>query len=261
LVSLVITTAGNACPLNDGAVGPEDRLELADLLVGGSRSGAVVGAHRAAVRQFHGHDLALEEAALDGVLGAVLAADAPVVLVFAADPAQDGDVLGGLTHRDVDVGDVVVFAGIVPILGTLGGGRRALRGFVEQRVLGIGQRVRAALDEPGHRLDAGRDEGVALAGLDRVESHPDGLQRRRTVAVDGGAGQEVVAELDGDHAGHVEALLAAGQAAAQDQVVDLVGVERLDFVECGAHHLRGQVVRPDADQRPFHGAPDGRTGS
>jgi hypothetical protein len=170
-------------------------------------------------------------------------------------------VLGGLTHRDVDVGDVVVFAGIVPILGALGGGRRALRRLIEERVLGVGQRVRAALDESGHRLDAGRDEGVALAGLDRVESHPDGLQRRRTIPVDGRAGQEVVAELDGDHAGHVEALLAARQAAAQDQVVDLVGIERLHLVECGAHHLGRQVVGSDTDQRPFHGAPDGRTGS
>ena len=184
-----------------------------------------------------------------------------MVLVFAADPGEDGDVFGGLTHRDVDVGQGVVFAGIVPILGALGGGGRPLGSLVEQRVLGVRQGVRAALDETGYRLDAGGDERVAFAGLDRVEGHPDGLQRRRTVSVDGGARQEVVAEFDGDDAGHVEALLATGQAAAQDQVVDLVGVQPLHLVQRGAHHLRRQVVGPDADQRPFHGAADRRTGS
>src|SRR5581483_5455866 len=35
------------------------------------------------------------------------------------------------------------------------------------------------------RLDARGDEGVALAGLDRVVGHPDRLQRRRAEAVDG----------------------------------------------------------------------------
>ena len=177
-------------------------------------------------------------------------------------PVQDRDVLGGLAHRDVDVGDGVVFARVVPVVGALGGGC-AVRCAASSNsgFLVSGKRVRAALDEPGHRLDAGGDERVALAGLDRVEGHPDGLQRRRTVPVDGGARQEVVAELDGDDAGHVEALLAAGQAAAQDQVVDLVRVQRRHLVQRGAHHLRGEVVGPHADQRPFHGAPDRRTGS
>ena len=184
-----------------------------------------------------------------------------MVLVFAVDPGEYGDVFGGLTHRDVDVGQRVVFTGIVPVVSALSGGCRPLGGLVEQRVLGAGQGVRAALGEPGNRLHAGGDERVAFAGLDRMEGHPDGLQRRRTVAVDGGARQEVVAQLDGDDAGHVEALLASGQAAAQDQVVDLVGVQLGYLVQRGAHHLGRQVVGPDADQRPFHGAPDGRTGS
>src|SRR6202023_2753922 len=105
------------------AVGPEDRLELADLLVGCSRARPVVGADGGAVRELHRDDFALEEAALDGFLGTVLAAHAPVVLVLAADPGQDGDVLGGLAHRDVDVGDRVIFARVAPVGGSLGGGR------------------------------------------------------------------------------------------------------------------------------------------
>ena len=245
-----------------GAVGSEHRLELADLLVGGSRSRTVIGADRGAVGQGDRYDLALEEPALDRLLGPVLAAHSPVVLVFAADSGQDRDVFGGLTHRDVDIGQCRDLCGDRA-------SRRRPRprstvrccGLVEQRVLGVRPGVRVALDEPGHRLDAGGDEGVALTGLDRVEGHPDGLQRRRTVSVDGGARQEVVAEFDGDDAGHVEALLAARQAAAQDQVVDLVRVQRRHLVQCGAHHLRRQVVGPHADQRPFHGAADRRTGS
>src|SRR6201999_1501413 len=100
-------------------------------------------------------------------------------------------------------------------------------------------RVGAALGESRHRLDARRDERVALTGFYRVERHPRGLQRRRTVAVDGGAGQEVVAELDGDGTGQVVTGLAGRLATAQDQVVDLVGVELRHLVQRGAHHLSG----------------------
>ena len=222
---------------------------------------AVVGADGGAVGQRHRGDLPLEEPALDRLLGAVLAAHSPVVLVLAADAGEDGDVLGGLAHRDVDVGQAPVGAGIVPFVGAAGrGGRRTLLGLVEQRVLGVGPRVGVALGEPGHGLHARGDERVALARLDRVERHPRGLQRRRAVPVDGGARQEVVAEFDGDDARHVEAGLTAGQAAAQDQVVDLVRVERGHLVERGAHHLGGQVVGPHADQRPLHGAADRRAG-
>ena len=46
-----------------------------------------------------GRDLALEEAVGDGLLGAVLRRDAPLVLALARDAAQRRDVLGGLAHR------------------------------------------------------------------------------------------------------------------------------------------------------------------
>ena len=48
------------------------------------------------------------------------------------------------------------------------------------------------------RLDAGGDEAVALAGLDRVGGHADRLQARRAVAVDGDARDVVEPGQDGD---------------------------------------------------------------
>ena len=85
-----------------------------------------------------GDDLAREEAAVDGLLGAVLAAHAPVVLVLAADAGEQRDVLGGLAHRDVDVGDAAVLARVVPLVGA-GRGAAPMRscGLGEQRVLAV----------------------------------------------------------------------------------------------------------------------------
>src|SRR4029077_6618571 len=104
----------------DGPVRAEHRLELADLLVGGAGARAVSGVDDGAVRQRHRADLTGEEAAVDGRLGAVLALHTPAVLVFAADAGVLRHVLGGLTHRDVDVGDVAVLARVMPLVGALG---------------------------------------------------------------------------------------------------------------------------------------------
>jgi hypothetical protein len=49
--------------------------------------------------------------------------------------------------------------------------------------------------------------------------------------------------------GHVEALLAAGQPAAQDQVADVSGIELRHLGQGRRHHLRSQVVRADAGER------------
>src|SRR5581483_622236 len=94
--------------------------ELAHLFVGGAWPGAVIDADRGPIGKGDRLDLALEEPALDRLLGPVLAAHAPTVLVFAADPGQQSNVFRGLAHRDVDVWQCSVGAWIVPFVGALG---------------------------------------------------------------------------------------------------------------------------------------------
>jgi hypothetical protein len=65
-----------------------------------------------------------------------------------------------------------------------------------------------------------------------------------------------VAEHRRDHPPHVEALLAAGQATAEVEVVDVGRVERRHLVERGTHDRRRQVVRTQRAQRALAGAAD-----
>src|SRR5436305_1194972 len=218
-----------AVPRGDRAVRAEYRLERGDLLYRGAGPGTVVGTDHGAVRQGDGGDLALPETIGDGLLGQVLRAHPELVLLLARDAAQLGHVLRGLAHRDVEVGYVPVLARVVPGprpfdlagRGPLG----TLPRFGEGLVVRVGPGIAAALGEPAHALDPGRDVHVPFAGLDRVEGHPGGLQRRGAVPVHGSARNMVMAEQYGDHARHVEALLAAGQPAAEDQVADVGRVE------------------------------------
>src|SRR6478736_3421103 len=211
------------------------------------------------VRQLDRNDLALEEAALDGLLGPVLAAHTPVVLILAADAREQRDVLSRLTHREVKIRQHAVLTRIAPLVGTRCGLHGALLRVGEHRVVRVRPAVGRALREPRNGFHPSGNERAALAGLDRVESHPRGLQRRRAVSVHRRAGQEVVAKLDGHRAADVEAGLTAGLPAAHDQVVDLAGVERRHLVQRRAHHLDGEVVGPHIDQRTLTGAPDRRT--
>ena len=245
----------------DPAVRAEHRFELADRLVAHPRPWPVVGADLGAVGQGDRGDLAGEEPVGDGLLGQVLRAHAEPVHVLAGDALEQGEVLRGLAHRDVDVRQVLVLAGIVPVgRALLGDVRGAVAGVGEDRVAGVGQRVGAALREPGHRLHPGRDEHVALAGPDRVQGHPGGLQRGGAVPGDGGAGQPVVAEQHRDHPGHVEPLLAAGQPAAEHQIVDLGRIELWHLGQRGPHQLHGQVIGPDRGERPLERATDRGSG-
>ena len=192
--------------------------------------------------------------------------DAELVHLLAGDVVDLRQVLRGLAHGQVDVGQLAVLARVGP-------GRRAARGALLGAGLGVGeervlpaaadqrlrlrrQAVGAAPGVAGHGLDAGRDEHVALAGLDRVERHPGGLQRRRAVPGQRRAGQVVVAEQGGDHAGHVEALLAAGQAAAQVEVVDVARVELRHLVQGGPDDRGGEVVGAQLAQGALGGAAD-----
>src|SRR5215472_18356810 len=108
--------------------------------------------------------------------------------------------------------------------------------------------IAAALAEPAHALDTCRDIYVSLAGLDGMEGHPGALQGRGAVAGDGGAGKGVVAEHHGDNPGHVVALLAAGQAAAKDEIADLRRIDLRHLSERRREQLRGQVIRPDTGE-------------
>ncbi len=182
-----------------------------------------------------------------------------MVLVLARDTGELGHVLGGLAHRDVDIGQVSGRTRIGPAvgaaLGALGG---ACLGLGELVVVGVGPAVGGALREVGHGLDAGRDEDIAFTGLDGVQRHPAGLQRRRAVAVQGHAGQEVIAELGGHHLGHIESGLAAGLSTTEHQIIDVGGVQRRNLVQGGADHLGGKVVRAHAHQRTLARAADRR---
>ena len=127
-----------------------------------------------------------------------------------------GHVLGGLAHGDVDVGEARRRRPRRP--GRPRARLRCAASASAKRVVRAG--VGRAVHEAAHGLDAGGDEHVALAGLDRVGGHADRLQRRRAVAVDGDAGDVgMPASMRGD-AGDVVARLAGRLAAAHDHVLD-----------------------------------------
>ena len=151
----------------DGAVlRVEGRLELGELL---HRRAGRGPSSRVTSPSADRHDLGVEVAGVARRDRAVLRGLGPLVLRLAADVAALGDVLRREPHRDVDVV------------------RRAV-GAVELRVR-LERRLRG---EARHGLDAGGDVLVALAGLDRVEGHPDRLQRGRAEAVDRRGGDVMV---------------------------------------------------------------------
>src|SRR5690606_1322060 len=237
------------------------RLQPGDALHGDPGARTVVLGDHGAVRRRDGSDLALPEAVLDGLLGEVLRADAELVHLLAGDPLPAGQVLGGLAHRDVRVGQLAVLARVVPG-GALGLGDRGGPGLGlgEQRVAGVREAVGVALGEPRDRLDTGRDEDVALARLDGVQRHAGRLQGGRAVAGDGAARQVVHAHLHGHDPAEVVALLAAGQAAAEHQVVDVPRVQLGHLGEGGLDDRGGEVVRAYVLQGTLEGAADGGAG-
>src|SRR5690606_21577178 len=82
----------------------------------------VVGADHGAVGQGDRRDVAGVEAGGDRGLGAVLGAHGVLVLGRTGDAPQLGDVLGGLAHGDIGVGQLAVLARVVPGGGDLPGG-------------------------------------------------------------------------------------------------------------------------------------------
>ena len=77
-----------------------------------------------------------------------------------------------------------------------------------------------------HRLDAAGEDEVLPAGGDLLRGDVDGLEARGAEAVELDAGDGVrQAGLDGGGLGDVAALVADGRDAAEDDVVDRVGIE------------------------------------
>ena len=182
-VSLITITAaapslsGQALPAVTSPSGRNDRLELGQLLDRGARARAVVLVDDlGAVGQRQRGDLALEEPVLAGTATARCWDRAANSSISSRETSFElGDVLGGLAHRDVDVGQAVERRPRrlppSPSASTDGPRPRSKRGLWVS-----GSAVGAALAEAADRLDAGGDEHVALAGLDRVRGHADGLQ-------------------------------------------------------------------------------------
>ena len=89
----------------DAPVGAEHRLQTGETLERGAGPRAVVLGDDLAVGRGDGRDLTLEEPVLLRLDRAVLRQARELVHLLACHVAVVGDVLGGLAHRDVDVGE------------------------------------------------------------------------------------------------------------------------------------------------------------
>ncbi len=123
------------------------------------------------------------------------------------------------------------------------GGARLGRG--ERDV--VGTHVGGSVPEPADCLHPRRDERPAFARLDGVGRHPDGLKRRRAVAVDGDA-RNIEPGEQGSYAPHVVARLAGRLPAPDDHVFDIAAVQLGNLLHHRAQHQRGEVVGPAVDE-------------
>jgi hypothetical protein len=97
--------------------------------------------------------------------------------------------------------------------------------------------------------DAAADGEVGLAGLHLGRGHVHRLEARGAEAVDLDAGRGLgPAGVEHGGAGDVGALLADRRDAAEDDVVDLRGVEAVAVAQ-GLQHLGGEAQRGDLVQR------------
>ena len=130
-------------------------------------------------------------------------------------------------------------------------------GFVE---FGMGHRVVAHHRHPRHRLDAGTDEGAPCVHLDGAGGYVDGVHRRSAEPVDGDAGDALRQTRAKDHEPrHVQALLGLREGAAEDQILDIVGIDA-GLRDQALDHLGGKLVGPHSFQRAFLGGGERRPG-
>ena len=112
--------------------------------------------------------------------------------------------------------------------------------------------VEAAHRHARHTLHAGGHDHVGVAVPDGPRSHVHRLERAGTEAIDGhAAGRGGDAGQSGDRPRQVEALLALGKGAAENDVLDERRVESGHALQRPAHGHGCQVVRPYLLQAPF----------
>ena len=177
-----------------------------------------------------------------------------LVLFLPGDLLELGHVLGGLAHRDVDVGEDSL---------ERRPGRARLRRALGGPALGRGERLVVRADIGGtepvtaDRFDAGGDEDVALTGTDRVGGHPDGLERGGAVAVDGHSRHvRQPGEQRGDSA-DVVAGLTGRLTVAEEDVLDRVAgrapgsLARTSLITSAARSSGRQSTREPFLARPI----------
>ena len=194
-----------------------DRRALADELV--------VVEDGVLVDVLHGDDRVREAALLLRGGGALLGAGGVGVHVVAGELLDRGDQVGADALRDE--GRVVVGLGVHRPGAAVGAHRDA-----------------------GHGLDAAGEDEVLPAGGDLLGGDVDGLEARGAEAVELDAGDRVrQAGLDRGGLGDVGALVADGGDAAEDDVVDAVGIKRPVARERLVHQADDEVDRLGRVQR------------
>ena len=204
-----------------------------------------------------GNELVVEAAGLGGGRVAPLALEREGVLLLARDLEALGHVLSRLAHRLER--EHLLHARVREAPAE----RRVPDGPVAPRVraLGLGHHERRA----AHRLDAARDEELAVPGAHRMAGGDDRREARRAEPVDRDAGD--LLRQPGEERGHardVAVVLSGLVRAAEVDVLDLAGrnARALDGL---ADDERGEIVRTllreraavAADGRPDGGEDDG----
>ncbi len=183
---------------------------------------------------FDGDGFVLEVAGGDGGEGFFVGVGGELIGLLAGDSEFARDIFRAEAHVDVGVRIVIDEPGI--------------RGnFV------------AAHGNQGHRFGAAGDDDFRGAAANAFGSERDRLQAGRAETVDGHRGgfDGKSGAKSGD-ARDVHALLAFGHGAAEDHVVDFLGVESGHAGERFLDGQRGKIVGPRGAQRALVGPADGR---